>query len=76
MDSFEKDVLDRLARIEERQKLPSESCAVHTEQISKLDGRIEKIEIQVGKQNVIAVTLGAIGAAIVLAIKFLATRGP
>lgn len=75
MDSFEKDVLDRLARIEERQKLPSASCAVHTEQISKLDGRIEKIEIQVGKQNVIAVTLGAIGAAIVLAIKFLATRG-
>lgn len=75
MDSFEKDVLDRLARIEERQKMPSASCAVHTEQINKLDGRLEKVEVQVGKQNVIAVTLGAFGASIVLAIKYLASRG-
>ena len=64
----------RLSRIEEAQKHPSPACAVHDEQIKVLGRRVESIEMQQGKQNLIAVTLGAIGAAIVLALKFLASR--
>ncbi len=64
----------RLSRIEEAQKHPSPECAVHAEQIRALDGRMKSVETQQGKQNLIAVTLGAIGAAIVLAIKFVASR--
>lgn len=73
MDEFQKDVLDRLARIEERQKMPSPSCAVHTEQIGVLTKRVETVETQQAKQNLIAVTLGATGAAITMAIKFAVT---
>ena len=64
----------RLSRIEEAQKHPSPTCAVHGEQLRTLGNRVDSIETQQGKQNLIAVTLGAIGAAIVLAIKFIASR--
>lgn len=65
----------RLAGIEESQKHQPPTCVVHSEQIRTLGERVESIETQQGKQNLIAITLGAIGAAIVLALKYLTTRG-
>ena len=50
---------------------PGAVCAVHTSQIESFSKRIESLEVQQGKQNLIAVSLGAIGAAIVLALKYL-----
>ena len=64
----------RLSRIEEAQRHPSPTCSVHGERLRTLDQRIGSVEAQQGKHNIIAVTLGAIGAAIVLAIKFVAAR--
>ena len=64
----------RLAGIEEAQKHPSPTCAIHGEQLRTLNERVDSIETQQGKQNLIAITLGAIGAAVILAIKYLAGR--
>ena len=51
-----------------------QNCAVHSEQIKDMTRRLEIVEGQQGKQNLIAVTLGAIGAAIVLALKYVIVR--
>jgi len=64
-------VKEAVARIEERQKHPSAACSIHGEQLRSLNERVDSIETQQGKQNLIAVTLGAIGAGIILAIKYL-----
>jgi hypothetical protein len=71
------DLFDRLGRIEQQLETigtSGQNCAVHSEQIKDMTRRLEIVEGQQGKQNLIAVTLGAIGAAIVLAVKYLAVR--
>lgn len=69
MDDFQIDVIRRLATIEEAIKHPSPTCSIHGIKLENIDKRLESVEAQQGRQNLIAVTLGAIGAAIVLAIK-------
>jgi hypothetical protein len=68
------DIKERLARMEALQSKPSESCAVHASQIRDLRKDMDSIKTQMGKHNLIAATLGAIGAAIVLTIKYVAGR--
>ena len=71
------DLFDRLGRIEQQLETFAASgptCAVHSEQIKDVTRRLEIVEGQQGKQNLIAMTLGAIGAAIVLAVKYIAVR--
>lgn len=58
------------AKIAELSK-PGATCAVHTSQIEAFEDRISSLETQQGKQNLIAVTLGAIGAGLILALKYL-----
>ena len=58
------------AKIAELSK-PGAICAVHTSKIESFDERIASLETQQGKQNLIAVTLGAIGAGLILALKYL-----
>jgi hypothetical protein len=64
----------KLAAIEEAQRHPSPTCAVHAEQIKDAIRRLSVVEVQQGRQNLIAATLGAIGAALVLAMKYLIGR--
>lgn len=58
------------AKIVELSK-PGAVCAVHTSKIEGFEDRIASLETQQGKQNLIAVTLGAIGAGLILALKYL-----
>jgi hypothetical protein len=50
---------------------PGAICAVHTSKIESFGDRLDSLETQQGKQNLIAVTLGAIGAGLILALKYL-----
>jgi prefoldin subunit 5 len=50
---------------------PGAVCAVHTSKIESFGDRLNSLETQQGKQNLIAVTLGAIGAGLILALKYL-----
>ena len=64
------EIKERLARIEAVQGSPGDSCAVHGAQIADLRKDMDSMKTQMGKHNLIAATLGAIGAAIVLMIKY------
>jgi formate dehydrogenase assembly factor FdhD len=68
------EIKERLARIETVQSRPSENCSVHSAQIIDLRRDMDSIKTQMGKHNLIAATLGAIGAAIVLTIKYVAGK--
>jgi hypothetical protein len=71
------DLFERLGSIETKLEAlakPGAVCAVHAGRIDRIEKDLDLVKTQQGKQNLIAVTLGAIGAAIVLAIKFIASR--
>lgn len=68
------DIRERLAAIEESLKHPSPTCAVHSEQIHSIKEKVSSLEAQQAKHNIIAATLGVIGASIVLTIKYVAGR--
>lgn len=68
------EIKERLARIETTQGLPAAACSVHAEQIKDLKSDMASVKNQLGKHNLIAATLGAIGAAIVLALKYAVSR--
>lgn len=71
------DLFARLSGIETELKnlsKPGAMCAVHADNLADLRRRMEGVEQQQGKQNLIAATLGAIGAAIVLAVRYVTTR--
>ncbi len=68
------DIRERLAAIEESLKHPSPTCAVHSEQILAVKERVASLEAQQAKHNIIAATLGVIGASIVLTIKYVAGK--
>lgn len=77
-ESFEREVLQRLTAIEtkvENTHYDPGLCRVHSEQQKVANHRIKAIERQQGKQNLIAATLGTVGAAVVLMGKYLFTRG-
>lgn len=69
------DIRERLVRIEESLKHPSPQCAVHSSKIDDIGDRVDSIEAQIGRHNLIAATLGALAAGIVLMIKYVAGRG-
>lgn len=77
MASFETEVLQRLTAIETKLEgdhyKPGE-CAVHNEKIKVANHRIDALEVQQGKQNLVAMSVGAVSAGIVLAIKYLVTK--
>lgn len=67
------DLFDRLGRIEQQLEAfaaSGPSCAVHSEQIANIRRDLDDVRGQQAKQNVIAATLGVIGASIVLTIKY------
>lgn len=67
------DLFDRLGRIEQQLEAFAASgpnCAVHSEQIANIRRDLDDVRGQQAKQNVIAATLGVIGASIVLTIKY------
>jgi hypothetical protein len=71
------DLFERLGSIEtklEALQRPGAICAVHTGKLERIEKDLELVQRQQGKQNLIAVTLGAIGAAIVLALKYLVSK--
>ncbi len=71
------DLFERLGSIETKLEAlakPGAICALHTDRLDRIEKDMDLVKTQQGKQNLIAVTLGAIGAAIVLAIKFIASR--
>lgn len=45
-------------------------CALHGKSIEDIEVKVEVIEKQVGQQNMLKIGLGAIGAGIVLALKY------
>jgi hypothetical protein len=71
------DLFERLGSIETKLEAlakPGAVCAVHTDRLDRMEKDLDLVKQQQGKQNLIAVTLGAIGAALVLAIKYLAGK--
>ena len=71
------DLFERLGSIEakiESLAKPGAACTAHGGRLDRIEKDLELVKNQQGKQNLIAVTLGAIGASIVLAIKFLASK--
>jgi len=70
---------ERLSSIETELRLMREQgspqCAVHEARIEDAIHRVGKIERAQGKQNMVAMTMSAIGVAIVLTLKFLFTSG-
>jgi len=71
------DLFERLGSIEAKIEglgHPGANCVAHGDRLDRIEKDLDLVKTQQGKQNLIAVTLGAIGAAIVLAIKFLASK--
>lgn len=76
--AFEKEVLQRLAVIETKvddNNYDPQRCATHDEKLKVANHRIKAIEKQQGKQNLIAMTMGAIGTGLALTMKFIFTKG-
>ena len=76
-EKFEREVIDRLAKIETRLDAitfdPS-MCAKNIEKLSVANHRINAIERQQGKQNLVAAVLGTVGASVALIGKYVATK--
>jgi hypothetical protein len=62
-----REILERLARIEARMDTQPKYCKDHAR-------RLERLEVQVGRQNFIAATLGAFAGGVVLLLKYLGGR--
>jgi len=78
-EKFEREVLQRLTAIETKIQLSSvdpERCARHEEKLKVANKRIERIERSVGRQNIVAMTMGAVGSGFALLAKYLFTKGP
>ena len=71
------EVVERLSAVETELRLMREqgtpSCAKHRAQTDSIETRTLRLEKAQGKQGLIAASLAAIGAGIVLALKFLVT---
>lgn len=50
-------------------------CALHNRMLSDIDSRLDRVEGKQDKQNTISLVVGAVGAAIVMAIKLFFTGG-
>jgi len=73
-ESFEQELLQRLTAIETKMDSLSYNpaqCAVHEQMLTGIESRVDVVETQQGKQNLVAVSVGAISAGIVLAVKYL-----
>ena len=71
------DLFERLGRIEQQLEgfqAGGPSCAVHSEQIATMRRDLDDVRSQQAKHNIIAATLGVIGASIVLTIKYVAGK--
>jgi hypothetical protein len=62
-----REILERLARIETKLETQPTYCKDHAR-------RLERLEVQVGRQNFIAATLGAFAGGVVLLLKYLGGR--
>lgn len=73
-----KEILQRLARIEQRLSdigLPDRAtCAVHSRILENMERRMSGVEAQVGKHNLISASIGAVAAGVVLALKYVVTK--